>query len=86
VPNKYRGTSWQPTIGLSSGIPDGEVGEGTEGAEGVCRPMEGATISTGQIPKSSEELEHQQKNTNGGSHVYGRICGREWTRCASVGG
>jgi hypothetical protein len=29
----------QPTIGLCVGVPDGEVGEGTEGAEGVCSPM-----------------------------------------------
>jgi hypothetical protein len=32
------------------GVPEGGVGEGTEGAEGVCSPMEGATVSTGQIP------------------------------------
>lgn len=31
-------------------VPDGGVGEGTEGAEGVCSPMEGATVSTGQTP------------------------------------
>jgi hypothetical protein len=24
------------------GVPDGGVGEGTEGAEGVCRPMAGS--------------------------------------------
>ena len=30
--------------------PNGGVGEGTEGAEGVCSPMEGATVSTGQTP------------------------------------
>ena len=38
----------QPTIGLSVGFPDGGVEEGTEGAEGVCSHMEGATVSTGQ--------------------------------------
>jgi hypothetical protein len=32
------------------GVPDGRVGEETEGAEGVCSPMEGATVSTGQTP------------------------------------
>jgi hypothetical protein len=41
----------QPLV-LSSGVPDGRVGEGTEGAKGVCRPMEEATVSTGQtIPE-----------------------------------
>jgi hypothetical protein len=30
------------------GVPDGGVGEGTEGAERVCSPMGGATVSTGQ--------------------------------------
>jgi hypothetical protein len=40
----------QPTIGLSVGATDSEVGEGTEGAEGVCNPTEGATMSKGQIP------------------------------------
>jgi hypothetical protein len=31
-------------------VPDGVAGEGTEGAEGVCSPMEGATVSTGLTP------------------------------------
>ena len=35
------------------GGPDRGVGEGTGGAEGVCSPMEGATVSTGQTPWSS---------------------------------
>ena len=30
-------------------VPDGGVGEGTDGAEGICRPMEGATVSTDKI-------------------------------------
>ena len=40
-------------------VPDGGVGEGTEGAEGVCSPMEGATVSTGQTPWSSWGLDYQ---------------------------
>jgi hypothetical protein len=47
-PDKYRGRCYQPTIGLSLGFPDGGVGEGTKGAEGVCSPMERATVLTGQ--------------------------------------
>ena len=52
-PNKYRGRYLQPTIGLSSGVSDGGVGEGTEGAEGSCNLMVGATLLTGQTPGSS---------------------------------
>ena len=33
------------------GVPNEGVGEGTEGAERVCSPMEGATVSTGQNPQ-----------------------------------
>jgi hypothetical protein len=47
---KHRGRCSQPTIGLSTEVPDGGVEEGTEGPEGVCSPMEGATVSTGQTP------------------------------------
>ena len=36
----------QSIIGLNMGVSDGGVGEGTE-AEGVCSPMEGATVSIG---------------------------------------
>jgi hypothetical protein len=48
--DKYRGRCSQPTIGQSR-VPDGGVAEETEGAEGVCSPMEGATVLTGQILK-----------------------------------
>jgi hypothetical protein len=37
--NKYRGGNSQPTIRLSSWVPDGGDGEETEGAEGVCSPI-----------------------------------------------
>jgi hypothetical protein len=49
-PDKYRGRCSQPPVGLSSGVPDRGVGEGTEGAEGLRSLMEGATMSTGQTP------------------------------------
>ena len=51
----------QPTIGLCVGVPDGEVGEGTEGAEGVCSPMDGATVSIGATPRSSWGLTTNQR-------------------------
>ena len=47
------------------GVPNGGVREGTEGAEGVCRPMERVTVSTGQTPWSSQGLNNQPKSTHG---------------------
>ena len=52
-------------------VPDRGVGEGTEEAEGVCSPMEGATVSTGQISWSSWGLNHQSKNIHGGTRGAG---------------
>ena len=40
-------------------VPNGGDGEGTEGAEGVCSPMKGATLTIGQNPWSSRGLDHQ---------------------------
>jgi hypothetical protein len=68
------------------GVPDGRVGEGTEGAEGVYSPTEGATLSTGQTPLRSRELDHQPKSTHGGTHGSGHICGRGWPCWTSLGG
>lgn len=85
-PDKYGGGSSKTITGLSSGVPDGGVGEGTEGAEEVCSPMEGATVSTGQTPQSSQGLNHQLKNTHGATHGTGHLCGRRWPCWTSVGG
>jgi hypothetical protein len=78
-PDKYRSRWSQPIIRLSAGVPDERVGEGTEEAEGVCRPKgKGATVSINQIPLSSQGLDNQPKSTHGGNHNTGCICGREW--------
>jgi hypothetical protein len=66
---------------------NGGVGKGTEGAEGVCSPMEGATVLTGQT--SGRELlgtDPPTKNMHGGTHGAGHICGRGWPCWTSVGG
>jgi hypothetical protein len=69
----------QPTIGLSSGVHDGEVGEGTEGAERDFSPMGRPTVSTGQTLQISWEFDHQPKIIHGGTYcVSGHICGRGW--------
>ena len=85
--DKYRGRCLKPTIWTEhGGVLDGGVGEGTEGAEGLCSPMKGATVLTGQIPWISKGLDHQRKNTHGGAHGTGHICGRGWPDETSVGG
>ena len=63
-----------------------ELVRGTEGAEGVCIPMGVATVSTSQIPQSSQGLDHQPKSTHGGIHGSCYICGRGWPCWTSVGG
>jgi hypothetical protein len=65
-------------------VPSGGVGEGTEGAEGVCSPIEGATVSTGHTPWSSWETD--QRIHIGGTHGSGHIRGRRGSCWTSVGG
>ena len=54
--------------------------ERTEGAEGVCKPI-GGTTSTNQ---SSQGLNHQQRNTHGGTHGSSCIHSRGWPCQASM--
>jgi hypothetical protein len=42
-------------IGLSTQFPNGGIRERSEGAEGVCNPIGRKTISTNQIPQSSQD-------------------------------
>ena len=65
-------------------VPDGGVEEGIEGAEGLCIPMGGATVSMGQNsypPLSFWGLDHQPKSKHGGTHG----AGRGWLCWISVG-
>jgi hypothetical protein len=64
-------------------VPDRAIGQGTEGTEGVCSPLVGATVLTSQMPppQSSWELDHQPNSTHGETHGSGRICslvGHQW--------
>jgi hypothetical protein len=43
-------------------------------------------VLTGQIPWSSGVLDHQPKNTHGGTQGSGHICGRRRPCWTSVGG
>jgi hypothetical protein len=77
---------WLVTIGLSLVVPGEGDGEGTEGAEGVYSPIEGATVSTGKTPRSSRGRDHQPKNTHGVTDGTGHICDRRWPCWTLVGG
>ena len=57
----YTGRCSQPTTGLSTGFPNGGVKERTEGAEGVCNPIERTTASTNQTHQSSQGLTTNQR-------------------------
>ena len=50
------------------GVPDGGVGEGTEGAERVCSSMEEAAVSTGQTPVAPSDW-----TTNQRIHMHGSM-------------
>ena len=65
----------------STGVLDGRVGGGTEGAEGVCNPMGGAMGVNRPDP-----LELQLKSTYGGSHGSVQTCSRGCLCWTSVGG
>jgi hypothetical protein len=58
----------------------------TDGAEAVWSPIGAAIVSTGQTSRSSQGLDHQPKNTHGGTQSFGSICSRGWSCWTSVGG
>jgi hypothetical protein len=61
-------------------VPDGGVGEWTEGAEGGCNRVNWPER------QSSQGLAWQPKSAHGGTHGSSLICGREWPCWTSVGG
>jgi hypothetical protein len=68
-------------------FPHGGVGEETEGAKGGCRPMEGATVSTGQISGNSWAWTTNQRIYMEVSMVLAAyvaeddLVGHQWERC-----
>jgi hypothetical protein len=58
------------------GDPNGRARGRTRGAEGVCNPTGRITISTNQIPQSSQELNHQPRSIHGGTHGSSLMCSR----------
>jgi hypothetical protein len=63
-----------------------ELEKGLKELRGFCSPMEGTTVSTGQIPLSFQELDHQPKKSHGVTHGSGCIYVKGWTCWTSVGG
>jgi hypothetical protein len=63
---------------------NGGVRGRTERAEGVCNPIGRTTISNNQVLQSSQGLNHQPKNTHGGTLGSSCICRRKWPYLASV--
>jgi hypothetical protein len=43
------------------GVPEGVVGKGTKGAEGVCSPKKGATVSMDQTPEAPGDWTANQR-------------------------
>ena len=66
------------------GVLDGGVREGTEGAEGVRSPMEGATVSTDQTPVArgdwtTNQRLHMEGSIAPAAYVTGDgLVGRQW--------
>jgi hypothetical protein len=60
------------------GDPKGGVMGRIEGAEGVCNSIGRITVLTNQTLQSSQGLNHQPKNTRGGTHGSSCICIRGW--------
>jgi hypothetical protein len=58
----------------------------TDGSEGVCNPMGRGTISTKQMPLSSQGLNPLRKDYTCRNIWLSCICSREWPYLASVGG
>jgi hypothetical protein len=56
----------------------------TEVAEGVYNPIGRTTVSTNQTTQSSQGLNHQPKNTHGGTHGSCYLCRRRWPYLASM--
>jgi hypothetical protein len=66
-------------------VPNGEVRERIEEAEGLCNRIGRTTISTNQNPQVFQGLNHQQKTIQWGTHGSCCIYSRGWPCWASVG-
>jgi hypothetical protein len=54
--------------------------------KGFAPPKEGRTTRTNQCPQSSQGLNHQPKNTHGGTYGSSSICSRRQPCQLSMGG
>jgi hypothetical protein len=67
------------------GDSNGRTSGKTEEAKGDCNPI-GSTISTNWTTQNTLGLNHQPKNTHGGTHGSRYICSRGWPYLTSMGG
>jgi hypothetical protein len=72
-------------VDAHSHLSNEEARESTQGGKGVCSSIGGTTIWTNQYPQSSLGLNHQSKNTHGGTHGSSFICSRGWPSQSSLG-
>jgi hypothetical protein len=75
----------QPTIGLSTGTPIKELGEGLIELKGFCNLIGRITVSNNQTPQSSQGLNNQPKSIHGVTHGPSHICRRGCPCQASKG-
>ena len=67
-------------------VLNGGTREKTQGAEGICSPIGGTTISNNQTLQSSQRLNHQRKTIHGATDGSSHICSRGWPSRSSMGG
>jgi hypothetical protein len=63
-----------------------ELEKGLKELRGFAAPWREQQYQLARCPESSQELDHQPKNTHGATHGSGHICGRAWSCWTSVGG
>jgi hypothetical protein len=79
-------TANHPNHRTEQGDRSGGIRGRSEGAEEVCNPRGRTTISISQTHYSSQGLNHQPKNTHGGTHGSSCICSQGLPYLSSVRG
>jgi hypothetical protein len=85
VSEKYRTGCSQPSIGWSTGSPAKELEKRPKELKGLQLHRSKNNINQ-PVPQISQGLNHQPKNTHGGTHGSNFICSRGWPSRSSMGG
>jgi hypothetical protein len=86
VPDKYKGGSSQPTIGLSTGSAMEEIEKRPKELKAVNSTIGGTTIWTNQYSSSSQGLNCQPNSTHVETHGSSCLCSRGWPSRSSMWG